>query len=137
MSVNTCYRHATYTQRLRLPIRLYMRPHTPIYVSPYSYICVLILVYMCPHTPIRYRHAAYTQRLRSYMCVLILVYVCPRYRHAAYTQRLLAAGDSIQRAQRISRMRSALTHLRTVLPWLRRCGCYLILLHTTGLGFRV
>jgi len=39
---------------------LYMFAHTPIYVSSYSYIFVLILLYICPHTPI---------------CVLILLYM--------------------------------------------------------------
>jgi hypothetical protein len=47
-----------------------MCPHTPIYVSSYSYICVLILLYMCPHTPI------YVSSY-SYICVLILLYMCP------------------------------------------------------------
>ncbi len=41
-----------------------------IYVSPYCYICVLILLYVCPHTAIY---------VSSYccICVLILLYMCP------------------------------------------------------------
>ncbi len=82
MSVNTCYRHAAYTQCLRLPIRPY--------VSSFAYICVLILLYICPHTAICYRHAAYTQRLRSYICVLIRIYMCPHT--AIYVSSLQARG---------------------------------------------
>ncbi len=36
-----------------------MCPHTAIYVSLYSYMCVLILLYMCPH-PAKYVGIAYT-----------------------------------------------------------------------------
>jgi len=52
-----------------IPPLAYM-PTTTIYVSSYSYICVLILSYMCPHTTICV--SSY-----YYMCVLILLYVCP------------------------------------------------------------
>jgi hypothetical protein len=54
-----------------LCIQALMRcPHTPLYVSSYSSICLLILIYMCPHT---------TLHVSSYYSiqVLILLYVCP------------------------------------------------------------
>ncbi len=52
-------------------IRLYMCPHTTIYVSSNSYImCVLILLYMCPQNPILCVSSYY------YIRVLILLYIC-------------------------------------------------------------
>ena len=52
-------------------IPLYVCPHTSIYVSPYLYICVLKLVHVSPHTSI---HAADFLR-RSTTCVLIPLYI--------------------------------------------------------------
>ncbi len=43
--------------------------HTPIYVSSYYCICVLILLYMYPHTTIHV--SSY-----YYICVLIQLYMC-------------------------------------------------------------
>ena len=57
-------------------ILLYMCPHTPIYVSSYFYICVLILLYMCPHTTICVL-ILLCMCPHTTMCVLILIYVCP------------------------------------------------------------
>jgi hypothetical protein len=48
---------------------IYVCPHTPIYVSSYHYICVLILPCICPHNPI-YLSSYY------YTCVLMLLYMC-------------------------------------------------------------
>jgi hypothetical protein len=55
--------------RCELLILLYMCPHAPMYVSSYSYICVLMLLYVCPHTPIYVSSC-------SYVCVLMLLYLC-------------------------------------------------------------
>ena len=63
--------------RPHTPVPLCMCPRTSIYVSSYSYICVLmqvglvagrILVHLCPRT------SAYVSSY-SYICVLVLVYV--------------------------------------------------------------
>jgi hypothetical protein len=60
-----------------------MCPHTAIYMSSYSYICVLIQLYMCPHTAIHV--SSY-----SNICVLIHVHMCPHT--AIYVCALIASS---------------------------------------------
>jgi hypothetical protein len=55
-------------------IRLYMCPHTTIYVSSYYYICVLIRLYMCPHTAICVLIRLYVSSY-CYMCPHTTIYV--------------------------------------------------------------
>jgi hypothetical protein len=56
----------------------YMCPRTAVYVSSYSYICIIIQLYMCPHT---------TMHVSSYYCrcVLILTYVSSYYNMCPHT----------------------------------------------------
>jgi hypothetical protein len=62
---------------------LYVCTHTTIYVSSYSYICVLILLYMCPHSICIYVSSYSTTYVSSFdICVLVLhvssyYYMCP------------------------------------------------------------
>ena len=56
------------------------KPHTPIYVSSCTYICVLILLYVCPHAPIYVSSYSYMcphtpiyVSSYSYICVLKLI----------------------------------------------------------------
>jgi hypothetical protein len=63
-------------------ILLYVCPHTPIYVSSSSYICVIMLLYMCPHTTIY---------VSSYY------YICVLTHTARFQGRHLCHGPPLQR----------------------------------------
>jgi hypothetical protein len=66
--------HVTVVYESNAKIWSHVCPHTPVCVSSYCCICVLILLYMCPHT-------AVCVSSYCYMCVLIqlciLLYICP------------------------------------------------------------
>ncbi len=71
----------------------YMCPHTPTYVSSYSYICVLLLVHMCSNTPTNMcPHTAICVSSYWHMCVLLMLYMCPHtatYAVACLSRHLL------------------------------------------------
>ncbi len=54
-------------------VLLHMCPHTTTYVSPYYYVCVLILLHVSSY---------------YYICVLILLYICPHTRRVRGASRL-------------------------------------------------
>ena len=59
---------------------LYMFAHTPVYVSSYSYICVLMVLYTCPHVTIYVSPNSYVCLMLLYVsscyCVCVLIPPC-------------------------------------------------------------
>ncbi len=66
-------------RRLSNSCLLYVCPHTPICVSSYYYMRVLILLYMCPHTTMSLSCLLYVCPHTAYSIVLILLYVVSYY----------------------------------------------------------